>query len=259
MSKGYTLTPLGFNRKLVKASAEVSAENPMIHSVSQADVTLPRHLISEHYARTGERISFTGYIVHCLAQVLSQHPGLNAFIRRNKLIILDDVTISVMLERKLEGEIVPEPVVIPAAQNMTIKQINDRIRKAQSIQSIKMGEISGSKWINLIPGSLLKSFIRIADRSIKMAKKYGKVTVTAVGMFSDEPLWFLPHGGATVITVGSIEEKEVIINGKVEKRQHLCITGSFNHNVTDGAPAARFMSQFIDALKGGTSLKQLSE
>jgi len=37
-----------------------------------------------------------------------------------------------------------------------------------------------------------------------MAKTYGKVAVTAVGMFSKEAVWFIPHGSATILlTVGS--------------------------------------------------------
>lgn len=259
MIKGYTSKPISFYRKMVRASAEVSAKNPMIHSVTQADVTLPRKLIREHYKQTGEKISFTGYIVYCLAQVLNQHPELNSFIRRNRLVVLDDVTISVIVEREFDGEMAPEPAVIHAAQNLTLHQVNDAIRKAQKNQGRKMGELSGNSWINWIPGFLLKTVVSFADRNIKMAKRYGKVAVTAVGMFSKEPVWFLPHGGGTVlITVGSIEEKELVVEGRNEKREYLCITGSFNHNILDGAPAARFMNQFIETLKSGIGLELLA-
>ena len=43
-------------------------------------------------------------------------------------------------------------------------------------------------WIRYIPGFLLKPFVRLADRNIKLAKRYGKVAVTAAGMFSREPV-----------------------------------------------------------------------
>jgi pyruvate/2-oxoglutarate dehydrogenase complex dihydrolipoamide acyltransferase (E2) component len=94
------------------------------------------------------------------------------------------------------------------------------------------------------------SFNRMADRNIGMAKRYGKVAVTAVGMYSKEPVWFIPHGTATVLlTVGSISKKVVEIDGRFVSREHLCLTVSFDHDIIDGAPAARFMSQLIETIK----------
>ena len=50
-----------------------------------------------------------------------------------------------------------------------------------------------------LPDFLLKTFIRIADKNIKLGVKYGKVAVTAVGMFSKDAVWLIPHGSATVL------------------------------------------------------------
>ncbi|MEZ5070801.1 MAG: 2-oxo acid dehydrogenase subunit E2 [Bacteroidales bacterium] len=76
--------------------------------------------------------------------------------------------------------------------------------------------------------------------------------MTAVGMFGQEPQWFLPHGSGTVLlTVGGIERTWVWDGeGHVEK-EHLCLTGTFDHAVIDGAPAARFMSRLLEILRKG--------
>jgi pyruvate/2-oxoglutarate dehydrogenase complex dihydrolipoamide acyltransferase (E2) component len=85
-----------------------------------------------------------------------------------------------------------------------------------------------------------------------MAKKYGKIAVTAVGMYSKEPIWFIPHGTATVlITVGSIEKKVIELDNQFISREHLCLTVSFDHDIVDGAPASRFMNQLIETIKSG--------
>jgi pyruvate/2-oxoglutarate dehydrogenase complex dihydrolipoamide acyltransferase (E2) component len=162
--------------------------------MGEVDITDPRKLIREHAGSTGEKLSFTAYIVHCLAQVVSQHPHLNVFRKGNRL----------------------------------------------------------------IPGFLLKTFIRIAERNIKLAKRYGKIGVTAVGMFSREPVWFIPHGSGTVlVTVGSIEPRTVIMDGNPTTREFLCLTVSFDHDIVDGAPAARFINQFLETLKSGIYLQTL--
>lgn len=252
----YKSLPLSFNRRAVIASASVTKEKNSIHAFTEIDITEPRCLIKEHFEKTGEKLSLTAYIVTCLTRVIKEHPQLNSFIKGKRLIILDDVTVSVLIEREINGEKVPEPIGIKQAQLKTFLQIHNEIREAKKQQSDKLGSLSDQTWIRLIPSFLLKTFIRIADKNIQMAKRYGKVAVTAVGMFSKEAVWFIPHGSATVlITVGSISQKVVEIEGQFVSREHLCITASFDHNIVDGAPASRFMKKFTETVKSGKLLK----
>ncbi len=253
--RGFTSERISFNRKMVAASAAVTARKSTIHSICETDITVPRRMIREHFKRTGEKLSLTAYIVYCLAQVVKEHPHLNAFRQGNRLITLDDVTVSVLVEREISGERVPEPLAIEAAQSLTFREISDLIRSARARSESSLGGFSGMTWIRYIPGILLKTFVRLADRNIRMAKRYGKVAVTAVGMFSREPVWFIPHGSGTVlITVGSIEKRLVFTGERHEEREFLCLTGSFDHDIVDGAPAARFMNQFLETLKSGMGL-----
>jgi len=257
MNKGYKTVPLSFNRKIVMASISVTKQKSAVHSFAEIDITEPRRLIKEHFEKTGEKLSFTAYIVSCLAQVINQHPRLNSFIKRNKLVLLNDVTVNVLIEREFNGEKIPESVGIKQAQLKTLRQIQNDIRNSKNDQSTKMGTLSGTKWINYIPSFLLQTFIKIADKNINMAKRYGKVAVTAVGMFSKEPIWFIPHGTATVlVTVGSISNKVVEYENSFVSREHLCLTASFDHNIVDGAPAARFMNQFIETIKSGIFIRE---
>jgi pyruvate/2-oxoglutarate dehydrogenase complex dihydrolipoamide acyltransferase (E2) component len=250
--KGYTVSRLSFSRKVVRASASVTKQRNAIHCLTEIDITEPRRLISEHFSKTGEKLSFTAYIVTCLARTVAEQPELNSFIRWNRFVVLDDITISVLIEREIKGEPVPEPLGIHQTQLKSFRQINDEIRQAQTNKEKKIGSLTGTGWFSLIPGFMLKLFIRLADRNITMAKRYGKVAVTAVGMFSNEAAWFIPHGTATVLlTIGSISRKTIEINGEFHSREHLCITVSFDHDIVDGAPAARFMSRFSEIVKSG--------
>ncbi len=255
-NKGYRSETLSFNRQVVTASASVTKEKNTIHCITETDISVPRHLIKEHLEKTGEKISFTAYIVGCLANVIRDHPELNSFIKGRKLILLDDLTVSVLVERDLNKEKVPEPVGIVKAQEKTIRQIQNEIREAQKNKGNKLGNLSGATWIRFIPDFLLRTFVRIAEKNITMAKRYGKVCVTAVGMFSKDAAWFIPHGSTTVlVTVGGICERVVEVDGNFAAREHLCLTVSFDHNIVDGAPAARFMSRFTDLIKSGELLQ----
>lgn len=254
--KGHKSIPLSFNRRAVIASASVTKEKNAIHSLTEVDITEPRRLIKEHFDRTGEKLSLTAYIVTCLAQVIKENPTMNSFIKGKRLILLDDVTVSVLIEREIIEEKVPEPIGIQQAQLKTFLQIHNEIRAAKKQQSDKLGSLSGLTWIRMIPNFLFKTFIRIADKNINMAKRYGKVAVTAVGMFSKEAVWFIPHGSATVlVTVGSISKKVIEIDGHFVSREHLCLTFSFDHNIVDGAPASRFINQLTETIKSGDLIR----
>ena len=254
-SPGYSAVPFTMNRRMVAASASVGRERNVIHGVMEVDITEPRRLISEHRARTGERLSLTAYVVACLAGSVAEHPGVNAFRRGRKLILLDDVTISVLVERTIDGEKVPEPFGVRSAQVKTYRQIHDEIRAAQEPKDAALGGLSDIRWLHLIPAFLLRTFIRTASRSIRMMRRYGTIGVTAVGMFGEGALWFVPLSGATVaVTVGSIVRRPVVVEAVIESREHLCLTVSFNHDIVDGAPAARFLKTFGEALKSGAML-----
>jgi len=260
MSKrGYRVVPFTANRQMAAASASIGREQNTIHMLTEVDITEPRRLIREHRERTGERLSFTAYIVACLAHAIAEQPQLNALRRGNRLIMLDDVTVGTLVERNLGGELVPEPFGIRAADKKTYRQIHDEIRAAQQASDERLGGLSETTWVRFIPGFLLRTFIRLASRNVAMAKRYGVVTVTAVGMFGRGSLWAVPLSAATVaVAVGGIVGRPVLIDGQVEEREHLCLTLSFDHDIVDGAPAARFTGRFAELLASGEVVSDLS-
>lgn len=253
---GYQVVPFSINRRAVAATASVGRERNTIHTLTEVDITVPRRLMREHRERTGERLSLTAYVVACLSRTVAVFPTFNAVRKGRRLFLLDDVTVGVLVERDIGGEGVPEALTIHAADKKTYRQIHHALRVAQQPGDASFGSLSGSTWIiRLIPGFLLKHFIRAASRTISIVQRYGVVCVTAVGMFGPGPMWVVPLSGATVaVAVGSIVERPVSIDGSIEVREHLCLTLLFDHDIIDGAPAARFTKQFAALLASGKLL-----
>ena len=83
------------------------------------------------------------------------------------------------------------------------------------------------------------------------ATVFGTVAVTAVGMFAG--------GGGFGITslslmsleiiVGGVSQRPSVIEGQVTVRDVLDLTIAIDHNVVDGAPAARFAAEFRELLE----------
>jgi pyruvate/2-oxoglutarate dehydrogenase complex dihydrolipoamide acyltransferase (E2) component len=255
---GYRIEPFVMERQMVAAVGSEARRQNNIHAMIEVDVHKARGLIQQHKARTGESLSFTAFTVTCLGQALAHYPSFNAFRKGRRLIVLDDVTISVQVEREIHGVRTPEPLGIREAQRKTYRQIHDEIREAQEHAPDEFGGLSGAGWVRFIPSSLFRVFIRLAARSIRMMQQYGAVGVTAVGMFGprDQAGWLLPLvGGASVaVAIGGIVQRPVLRNGELENHEHLCLTVTFNHDIVDGAPAARFLKTFSEYLKNADPL-----
>ncbi len=256
MSKqcGHRVVSFPAQRRVAAAAAAVANERLTIHAITEVDISEPRRIMREHKERTGETLSLTAYVIACLSRAVAENPELNSFRRRRKLILLSDVTVGAFVEREIDGEKAPEPLGIRAAQSKTYRQIHDEIRAAQR-GSAKYGSLSGMEWVRFIPSFLLRIFIRTASHSVSMMERFGAVSVTAVGMFGNKALWFIPLGGATVlVTVGSIVERLMMEDGRPETREHLCLTVSFDHDIVDGAPAARFVKRLSQRISSGEAL-----
>jgi pyruvate/2-oxoglutarate dehydrogenase complex dihydrolipoamide acyltransferase (E2) component len=56
------------------------------------------------------------------------------------------------------------------------------------------------------------------------------------------------------VTVGGIGEKPGVVNGHIAIRDYLSLTISFDHDIIDGAPAARFTQRLKDLIESGYGL-----
>jgi pyruvate/2-oxoglutarate dehydrogenase complex dihydrolipoamide acyltransferase (E2) component len=86
----------------------------------------------------------------------------------------------------------------------------------------------------------------------------GTVVVTSVGMFGEGGGWgigFLPTH-TLGLTVGGIAQKPGVHDGQVEAREYLNLTISFDHDIVDGAPAARFTRELIELIEMATVLEE---
>jgi pyruvate/2-oxoglutarate dehydrogenase complex dihydrolipoamide acyltransferase (E2) component len=92
-----------------------------------------------------------------------------------------------------------------------------------------------------------------------MKKIPGTVCITAAGMFGKGSGWGLPISGYTLtLTVGGIGPRIERRGDGNETREYLCLTLSFNHEIVDGAPAARFARRLRQLIEAGHGLEAIS-
>ena len=79
--------------------------------------------------------------------------------------------------------------------------------------------------------------------------------VTSIGMFGTGSGWGIPVPNHTLqLTLGGIAKKPGVVEDRIEVRKYLSVTISFDHDIVDGAPAARFMQRLKELIESGYSL-----
>jgi pyruvate/2-oxoglutarate dehydrogenase complex dihydrolipoamide acyltransferase (E2) component len=253
----YSIERIDPFRQLVIDGLELAARKHHIHGLVDVDITEARIKMRQIKERTGESLSFTGFIVYCCARAVGEDKHLHAYRDwRNRLILFDDVDISLPVERSGQGHPVVLQTVIRAANRKSVWEIHREIRELQTKSLIETPWGSRLRWYVRIPGFMRRLFYRIVQSMPTVIKGFnGTVLVTSVGMFGTGAGWGVPLTGHTLsLTVGGIESKPVLINGELQNKEHLCLTVTFDHDIVDGAPAARFIQRLTALVQEGAGL-----
>jgi pyruvate/2-oxoglutarate dehydrogenase complex dihydrolipoamide acyltransferase (E2) component len=254
----YQVVPYPKIRRFMAAEFRSSHHIPMIHGLLEVDVSRARAHLRDQKAKTGEALSFTAFLIACLAQAVEEHKAVQAYRKGSKhLILFDEVDVYTPIERDVAGHSQLIPAIIRAANRKTVREIHYEIRAAQ-VQDVAQAW-EGFKalhwpWLLLLP--VFHLILWIAERSPQMWKKYrGTVGITAVGMFGKGAGWGIPLASHSLwMTVGGIGEKPGVVDGQIVMRDYLSLTISFDHETIDGAPAARFTERLKELIESGYRL-----
>ena len=249
--------PFPSERNPIVDAGFLAARRHIIHGLFEVDVTLARALIQEQAAQTGQTLSFTAFVVACLAQAIEAHPKVQAYFDwRRRLVLFKDVDVVTLIEPEAGRAAIPH--IIRTANRQSVRQISDEIR---AVQARPQRSAQGGGLVAL--GAKAPRFLRMLFyRLIKLNPRWfkqtaGTVIVTSVGMmFGKSAGWgiiFLPHHTLGV-TVGGLVQKPGVYEGQITIREYLSLTLSFDHDIVDGAPAARFARDFKALLESAANL-----
>jgi pyruvate/2-oxoglutarate dehydrogenase complex dihydrolipoamide acyltransferase (E2) component len=255
----YQLVPFPKVRRALIDAIQVAQRKRLVHGLIEVDVTKAHAFIHAYKARTGESLSFTAFIIACLARALDENKYMHAYRQgRKRLIIFDEVDVGTIIESEAGHYKLPIPYVIRAANHKSIREIHEEIRRVQQARSREEDSlINLAKLYPHVPGFVGKFFWRLLEGHPKLKKRWtGTCGVTSLGMFGKGSGWGLPLTNYVLnITLGGIAQKPGVVDGRIELREYLCITVSIDHDLIDGAPATRFVSRFKDQIEQGYGLE----
>ena len=245
-------------RRLVLDTLRLGQRKHMMHGLLEVDVTRARGLLREQRERTGERISFTAFVLACLGRAVASHPEVHALRDWfGRSVLFEDVDVTTIVEVSIEGRQFGLAHVVRAVNRRTTRDIHEEIRavQAEGARSVMPGLRLATKVALLVPGPIRRFVFRILLRFPHLAKRHtGTVLLTAVGMFGGGPGWGFSAPGihGLSIVVGGIATRPEA--GGQPAREVLCLTVSADHDVIDGAPVTRFVRDFRAQLEGTESL-----
>jgi pyruvate/2-oxoglutarate dehydrogenase complex dihydrolipoamide acyltransferase (E2) component len=253
----YQVVPYPKIRRFLAIELRSSHHTPMIHGLIEVDVSKARAHLREYKAHTGEALSFTAFLIACLAQAVEEHKAVQAMRKgRKHLLLFEEVDVLTYIERG----VAPMPYIIRAANRKTVREIHHEIRTAQ-VQDVAKAAV-GFKLVQYLPPFLFRFLLWMLGRDPQQMKKYvGTVALTSVGMFGNSAGWGIPPAAppSLWVTVGGIGEKPGVVDGQIAIRDYLSLTISFDHEIIDGAPAARFTQRLKDLMESGYGLPDSTE
>lgn len=263
-SNSYHIVELSAERRGMAAYQELKSGKHCMYALLEVDVTLARKFIADYKAMMGEQLSFTGYLVSCLARAVDEDKTVQAYRKGSKqLVVFDDVDVGFMIELKKEEKRLLRGYVVKAANRKTYAQIQQEIRTVQSNKTPTDSEqVARFRRLMLLPWPLSSffkaSFCFALRRDPTIATSMaGTVGISSVGMFGKGHAgWGIANGSHGLdVVVGGIAPRLAEVDGKIETRQMLSLTIIFDHDILDGAPAARFTRRFIELIESGYGLE----
>ncbi|HEY9594385.1 MAG TPA: 2-oxo acid dehydrogenase subunit E2, partial [Spirochaetia bacterium] len=98
----------------------------------EVDVTDARRRLRE-LRRSGEEVSFTAWMIKTIGDCAARNPLVHAVRwRRRRLVSFDDVDIAIAVDRVVEGQSVPLPLLIRRTNSRSARDIDREIRDALS-------------------------------------------------------------------------------------------------------------------------------
>jgi pyruvate/2-oxoglutarate dehydrogenase complex dihydrolipoamide acyltransferase (E2) component len=240
---------------------EALGDGHNMHALIELDVTdLRKRLRSQRMK--GQNISFFGFLLSAIGKAIDENKELNHIRCGKKIYYFNEVDIDIPIELKLNGIMIPRKYIVRNAGIKSAMEISQEIDNAK--KSWKESGIAGEedkwsqRWIkiaSIIPKWLFKYITKYyANKPLILKKRFGTTYVTSISGFSEISGFAIPFiSGKTrpvAFTIGSIVKKPGVVSSEIRIREYLSMTISINHDLVDGAPAARFVNRLKQQIEG---------
>ncbi len=247
-------------------TGRISRDKHYVRSLLEVDVTTALEKL-KRLRTPGRKVSFMAWFIKLLANTVQKHPPINGIRKgRTAVWVPKTVNVSTVVEKTVDGNAVPLPLVLRQVNEKSYFQLNDEIQAAidQPIEDAGNYVLgSGASRFLLELAALLPQWLRlllmrafILGSPQRVQEMMGTVMITSLGTTGRVSGWILPTSMHPLsLGLGSLNKKELIIKGQIQQRAILRLTVAFDHDIIDGMPAFKFVDDLVSAMESGAGLE----
>ena len=178
------------------------------------------HGLNREWRAEGVVVTLTGLVARACSLALKEHPQLNARLEGDQILVAAEINVGVALDQDA-GLIVP---VVRSADRMSLQMVMKALRElTQKAKEDKLrpDDVTGGTFtVSSLEGTVVDAFTPIINP---------------------------PQ--AAILGLGRVREVAAFEGSDVVKRQVSTLSLTFDHRITDGAPAARFLGRVAELLE----------
>ncbi len=211
-------------RKLGKRLVAVKNETAMLTTFNEADMSrvlaIRKKYKEQFIEKHGIKLGLMSFFIKASALALKEFPNINSMIDGEEIIVPGyvDISIAVQTDKGLMVPVIRNTETLSLAQiEHTLKDLADKARRFR----LSIEEMEG-----------------------------GTFTITNGGVFGSmlsTPILNPPQSG--ILGMHNIQERPVVIDGKIEIRPMMYLALSYDHRIVDGRDSVSFlvrMKEFIE-------------
>lgn len=246
-----------------------SPDDPTVYGLLDVDVTDALAFIQEERERTGVHITLTHLVGKAVATALRERPDANAIVRAGQRVYLRE-TVDIFFQVALDSG---ENLSGAKLRHVDSKDLADIARemgdRVGRIRTHRDPELERThRILRDLPAPMRRPLMRAMafltyDLGVNLERfgipfdGFGSAMVTNVGMF-DLPVGLAPivpfSHCPIVLTIGSVQDRPMAVEGRVEIRSAVTIGATFDHRLIDGYQAGQLARRFRDVLTDPRSL-----
>lgn len=251
-------------RKIAMGSWKTVGD-PSVYGMMDIDMSKTQEFVKKYSEKHNIKISPAHIVGKAIAMCMEERPEINGMIRGSRLYLRKNVSLFFQVNVPGQGadkvnKASLSGATIPNAEKLSLADIAQALNlKAQKVRMNEDNELKQSLAITkMMPWFLMRAFLNFSSWLIYGLNinlgflglpkdPFGSVMITNVGSLGIDLAWapLVPYSRVPLLlTVGSIREQVIAVDGKPEVRPIMSLGVTFDHRFMDGVHAAQMARTF---------------
>lgn len=220
--------------------------------IRDIDVTWA-NVLKDRLKAEGSKITVTAILLKAIAVAQKNHPASRTeLVPFGRTVTYEDIVAGFTVERMMRDEDTVFFGEIESPHEKSISRIAEELTQYVEDKPSSIAPLALQNIYSGLPYFLRRTILFIGQCVPAMRLKCQKATfgLTTLGKYGISSV-LSPCICTSTFGIGTIEDRTVVINNRVEIRPRMTITYNYNAKVIDGQAAANFFKDVCDLMEGG--------